>query len=289
MSKKTVGSKKRRISISNSELTSFLTCRLKWKYCYKDLLAPLQNDEKLRIGSAVHVAIADWFTNKEVNFDNFKTEYFKDFRPENITEDLISEYSVWVYFVEKLARELEEMYKDTKVLFTEKEMNACIPRTGFRYFCKIDGGVLINNTRFIMEHKTASSFDSDYLFNLQINNQPTGYLWCANRLEKSLDKYVGIVYNIILKPPKIVKDKFAWIDKKQLLHREIIMRNKNDISLWLKTMRYVFNDMSRAKIYKSPSPTCSWSCPYKRLCIEDNESTRLSYRKKSQKYEQYRR
>lgn len=271
-------------TITNSELSDFLQCRLKWKFAYKDKLAPLQKDQKLRLGSAIHLAIADCLEGKEFSSDRFKNEYFKDYVGE-VTEEQFDELDVWLYYAQKVYSEMREIYKDVKVLFVEKKLEYRIPRTKTKYLCKIDAGIENTNGKWILEHKTTSAYNSDYLFNLQINAQPTGYLWCLQK--NSLDKYNGILYNIVLKFNKLLKNKKAWIDKNKLVHTEFITRNKTDVKLWLKMMRDIAYEFKRLKIYRSPSLDCRWKCAFKSLCIEDTDIGRLQFRKKRTKYEQY--
>ena len=271
-------------TITNSELSDFLQCRLKWKFAYKDKLAPLQKDQKLRLGSAIHLAIADCLEGKEFSSDRFKNEYFKDYVGE-VTEEQFDELDVWLYYAQKVYSEMREIYKDVKVLFVEKKLEYRIPRTKTKYLCKIDAGIENTNGKWILEHKTTSAYNSDYLFNLQINTQPTGYLWCLQK--NSLDKYNGILYNIVLKFNKLLKNKKAWIDKNKLVHTEFITRNKTDVKLWLKMMRDIAYEFKRLKIYRSPSLDCRWKCPFKSLCISENIVEHPGFRKKTVKYEQY--
>lgn len=277
-----------RRSISNSELSSFCQCRLKWWFEYKQMLTPKVKNVKLRVGNGVHDTIANTLQGKEFSADNFKKELWKEciVSGEQPTDEQKQEELVWLKYAEKVSAEIKEEYKNDTVLFTEMQGKTVIPGAKLVYWYKIDGGVIKNNANWIIENKTTASFNNDFLFNLQINNQPTGYLWAANKKEQ--EKYVGILYNILVKPPAQLKDKIAWIEKNKLLHVEFITRSQDDINEWLDMMKHVAKDTKNSGIYRTPEQHCSWMCSYKSLCLTDSKEQReLLYRKKRQKYEQY--
>lgn len=274
--------------ITNSELSDFMQCHLKWKFSYRDKLTPIQKNVKLRTGGAQHLVIEQTLNTGTFDEVAFLKEFWRDFDIAVVkTQEQKDEEAIQLAYAKKVSAEIKEIYKDAKILWTEKQMSAIIPGTDLKFKTKMDAGVLINGKKWYVEHKTTSAYNSAYLYNLQINAQPTGYLWMLNRKEK-IDPFVGILYNLMVKPNANLKDKIAWIDKNKLVRVEYIMRSEQDIKQWLKMMRAFYADFKKPRIYRNPdTQNCSWKCSFNSLCVEDTPEARRAYRIKKSKYEHY--
>ncbi len=117
-----------------------------------------------------------------------------------------------------------------EVVALEKTFEGAIinPTTGFpsRSFClagKVDGIVRIGDEFFLLEHKTASQLDSDYLERLWTDFQITIY---AHYVEQTMGLPItGILYNILVKA-KLQQGKGESVEEFEVRRAELLAKSK---------------------------------------------------------------
>ena len=119
---------------------------------------------------------------------------------------------------------------DLKILALEKNFEGPIvnPTTGaasrsFVLAGKVDGIVRIGDEHFILEHKTASQVDGDYLEKLWTDFQITIY---AHYIEQTMGiPITGIVYNVLVKA-KLQQGKGETEEEYQARRAELLAKSK---------------------------------------------------------------
>jgi hypothetical protein len=178
----------------------FRDCRkaVEWRYILQ--LAPKERDRNLSFGTLIHDCLEIWHRTRDLTLvqariDAALVERLQ--RPE--------QKRVWHYATAMMAgyarRYAEEEFE---VVLLEQKFEGDIinPRTGassrsFRLGGKVDGVVRIGGKYYLLEHKTASSIDADYLERLWTDFQITLY---SHYLEKQLGiRIEGVLYNVLVK------------------------------------------------------------------------------------------
>jgi hypothetical protein len=178
----------------------FRNCRKACDWRYFQELVPLEKAPSLMFGSVIHQCLELWHKKRslELVFDHIDRTYL------NRTADGAAKAD-W-----HLARAMMAGYariypeENFEVIALEQEFSGPIinPETGaesrsFVLSGKIDGIVRMNNSHYLLEHKTASQINAGYLDRLWTDFQIILYSWYA---EKYLGyKIDGVIYNILAK------------------------------------------------------------------------------------------
>jgi len=181
---------------------AFRNCRKACEWRYLRELVPIVREQTLSFGTLIHTCLELWHggSGLEAVLD------FVDASLPNRAQDE-SERSDW-----HLARAMMNGYaarypaEDFEVVALEKTFEGKIinPATGARSRSltmagKVDGIVRMRATGecYILEHKTASQVDADYLERLWTDLQITLY---ARYIEQTLGiKVAGVIYNVLVK------------------------------------------------------------------------------------------
>lgn len=189
--------------LTYSALNTYRNCPRKYKHRYIDNLRPRERAEALSFGSVVHSGIELWY---RLSQDSNRLQAVLEFIDEQFVDrnhDLVQK-SNW-----HLARAMFTGYaqrysvEDFEVLEIEKEFQCEIrnPDTGrqsqtFRIAGKVDGIVRCHDGLYLLEHKTASTVDSNYLDKLWTDTQIALYSHYLRELGYPI---VGVIYNVLLK------------------------------------------------------------------------------------------
>ena len=179
---------------------SFRNCRKACEWRYLRELVPTQRDQVLSFGTLVHTGLEMWHggIGQDPVLD------FIDRALPNRSQDE-SRKSDW-----HLARAMMTGYaarypvEDFEVVALEKTFEGRIinPATGacsrsLAIAGKVDGIVRLGREHYLLEHKTASQVDSDYLEKLWCDFQVTLY---SHYIEQTLGiKIAGVIYNVLVK------------------------------------------------------------------------------------------
>lgn len=178
----------------------FRNCRKAVEWRYLDHLVPLQRDRNLHFGSLIHECLQAWHQRRDLAevlalIDRLCPHRLQD---ENQQRDWHLATAMMRAYTVRYATD------DFEVIALEKNFEGPIvnPATGaasrsFRLAGKVDGIVRLNSEYFILEHKTASQIDSDYLERLWTDFQITLY---AHYVEQTMGiPITGILYNVLVK------------------------------------------------------------------------------------------
>lgn len=193
----------------------FKNCRKKYKERYENEIVPFgQLDHNLFLGSVIHNALETWYKTG----DALKTI-------DEIPDDQLLAKAMMVSYIEKYKSEPFE------VIFVEKQFQGDIinPKTGhksntFELWGKVDVVVKQKGLYYIMEHKTASNVNANYLDKLWTDFQTILY---SDYIEKTTGlKISGIIYNILGKSG-IIQGKGETEEEYKERYENLCAKNKS--------------------------------------------------------------
>ena len=178
----------------------FRNCRKAAELRYLQHLVPLERDRNLHFGSLIHECLELWHGQRDLArvLDLIDRRCAARAQDEDQKRDWHLATAMMRAYAERYAQD------DFEVVALEHVFEGPIvnPATGaasrsFRLAGKVDGIVRIDGEYFILEHKTASQIDSDYLERLWTDFQITLY---AHYVEQTLGiPITGILYNVLVK------------------------------------------------------------------------------------------
>ncbi|AWY04499.1 RecB-like exonuclease/helicase [Microbacterium phage Gilda] len=217
-----------KLEMRTSERGALLGCAQKWYWAHIEELRPNRASNPLWFGSAVHVALAEWYL-KGLKRGPHPAETFNKFidgeRTMLVTnEDEEQEY----YDARELGTGMLEHYVDTygkddswDVIATEHAGKIVLPRPQMKIFGRVRPALarwltyhftwdgifrdLNDGQLYLMEHKTAAAIDTNHL---PLDNQAGSYWAIASRslVKQGLigenEDIVGIRYNFLRKALK---------------------------------------------------------------------------------------
>lgn len=241
----------RAISYSNSRLTTFKRCRLKYHWQYVDK-KPQKEGLALRRGHAAHAAMASFYTEGSVA--KAIDAAFIDYAPHDQTsiekffelEKILLRYFSWCGDQDKW-----------KVLAVETTVEV---KYGSHKLMGI-WDLLVNKAgkTFIVDHK----FQKSHSFsNLEVDPQVTHYLALA---KLSGVQVHGLIYNIV---------NLELGKTETVALREIAGRQDYYIDAYLDSLDLQIKDIKKAErrklpIYQNWTKDCCWDCGFYRRCIDD--------------------
>jgi hypothetical protein len=178
----------------------FRNCRKACELRYLQGLVPLETDRNLALGQVVHEALKTWHETRDMSQvqDYLDRNYFDRAQEPEQKKD-------W-HLATAMMRGYAGRYPEEnfEVIALEEKFSGEIfnPATGavsrtFVLAGKIDGLVKIGEEYFLLEHKTASQLNADYLERLWTDFQIILY---SHYIEQTHGiKVSGVLYNILLK------------------------------------------------------------------------------------------
>jgi hypothetical protein len=174
---------------------------------YNRQLAPLEQDESLALGAAFHNCLELWY-KRDPNAPREQTaanilDFIDRSYPDRLTDD--RQRKNWHLIRAMFLAYIDKYPGDNfSVVAVEREFRAPIvnPETGcasrtFIMRGKVDAMVEYNGRYFIIEHKTASSINGDYIERLPMDFQVMLY---SDYLGQSMNiKVAGVLYNVVAK------------------------------------------------------------------------------------------
>lgn len=186
-----------------SAMNAFRNCPCKYRYRYLDRLRPIQRADSLAFGSVIHGGLELWYKNA-ASPDRFTKllDYIDQAFPKRGCDE--NERANWqrarAMLVGYVARYPEEEFE---ILAVEHEFSCEIrnPDTdatsrAFSLAGKVDGIVLRRDGKYLLEHKTASHVDAQYLDKLWTDTQIHLYSLALRGLGYDIR---GIIYSVLLK------------------------------------------------------------------------------------------
>lgn len=188
------------VRISYSLLCLFRNCRKAAYYRYIKGLQPLQKSPALNFGSIVHNGLEHWHRNKDVNAAIKHIEPQFTYLDEFLTAQEMLQAYASKYSVDDLEPVIIDGKSGIEIDFEypilDTDTMDFIPQV--KMVGKIDGIVKKDNEYFLLEHKTASKLDSNYIDKLWSDFQISLYCYYVNKFFKL--PCHGVLYNILVKP-----------------------------------------------------------------------------------------
>ncbi len=204
----------------------FRNCRKAVDWRYLQQLVPLQRDRNLHFGSLIHECLQVWHQRRDVDEVLATINRLCADRLQNE-----SQRRDW-HLATAMMRAYAARYAtdDFEAVALEKNFEGPIvnPATGaasrsFVLAGKVDGIVRIGGEHFILEHKTASQVDGDYLEKLWTDFQITIY---AHYIEQMMGiPITGILYNVLVKA-KLQQGKGESEEEFQARRAELLAKSK---------------------------------------------------------------
>lgn len=204
----------------------FRNCRKAVDWRYLQQLVPLQRDRNLHFGSIIHECLQAWHQRRDLDevlavVNRLCSNRLQD---ENQRRDWHLATAIMRAYAGRHATD------DFEIIALEKNFEASIvnPATGaasrsFMLAGKVDGIVRIGGEYFILEHKTASQVDGDYLEKLWTDFQITIY---AHYVEQTMGiPITGILYNVLVKA-KLQQGKGETEEEFQERRAELLAKSK---------------------------------------------------------------
>jgi len=204
----------------------FRNCRKAVDWRYLQQLVPLQRDRNLHFGSLIHECLQSWHAQRDLP----EVLDLIDRRCINRTQDE-DQRRDW-HLATAMMKGYAARYpaEEFEVIALEKAFEGPIvnPSTGaasrsFKLAGKVDGILRIGGEYFILEHKTASQVDADYLEKLWTDFQITIY---AHYIEQTMGVPItGIIYNVLVKA-KLQQSKGETEEEFQARRAELLAKSK---------------------------------------------------------------
>jgi hypothetical protein len=204
----------------------FRNCRKAVDWRYLQQLVPLQRDRNLHFGSLIHECLQSWHAQRDLPevldlIDRLCMNRTQD-------EDQRRDWHLATAMMKGYAARYPA--EEFEVIALEKAFEGPIvnPSTGaasrsFKLAGKVDGILRIGGGFFILEHKTASQVDADYLEKLWTDFQITIY---AHYVEQTMGiPITGILYNVLVKA-KLQQSKGETEEEFQTRRAELLAKSK---------------------------------------------------------------
>ena len=315
---------------TNSEFSSYQQCPYMWMLKYKEMLEPNRKSDKLTFGSLLHSALEIFYKENPAAAITWATnEINKELAlPANDVER-VSILEEQKELITSMLNMYIDFTKNDKHKMIEMEFQGRVPieapsgraSSVYDYVFKLDGLLEIDNQLWIKEYKSASTIDSRYLENLQLDEQINRYIY---GVEKMLGRKVaGVIYDIFRKKvpsiPKMLangslskdmkidttyqvykdtidmlgydsedyKEILEMLEKKgnTFIYRVPIYRNDREKKETKERMYNLAKTMNvDTPIWKCPSRDCGWKCDYRSLCLDPDSSMKETNYRIREKY-----
>lgn len=258
------------IEVTTSMLRCFKECRRRYKYEYIDLLKPAVKPTALEIGTLYHRMLESYITDGTTEI--------------NLKEEEVDEVNLAI--AQAMATAYVKWSQEQDLEFVEVELPFIVSvGHGKRLKGKIDAVVERNEEYFLVEHKTTSQYNEEYLQSLMLEEQPTNYLYAFNKMVDHAElgginkKAVGMFYLIVEKPTikpykatpieqrkykkdgslyanqrefdetlEEFKERLAkWYAEEERIHRHFIYRKANELKEHIEDLQLQIKDLIRAE------------------------------------------
>lgn len=264
----------------NSKIGDFLICPRMYYFNWGIKIEPDVDSIHLKFGSDIHSALEYLYTelktgrkcNEELKLATlaqFRNAFTSDEVPYHKTKNLDSGLLILDLFLSNAG-----FWDFGSVLGMEMEVRAK------GYAGKLDLVTEIEDTIYVIDHKTTSRLDADTFSKWRQDRALLGYNWLVRQLYPGRKRYVTIVNVLhIIKKPGIFRSSYEFsdfhINEWQRNTEEIIVRIKQaHIDSWPK--------------YDTGCQDSKWGCNYQPLCDQANSLQDLiipaGYREKGEWY-----
>ncbi len=244
----------------SSSMMTAERCKRRFYWSYVRHLKPVDRQLALEFGSAIHLALENWYTYYDVEraLQEFH-ENWTDLLADNIRTHENAEKMLRAYFV-------HYSHEPFKIISLEHGFR--VPLGDFEFCGRYDAVIIWDGLALVFDHKTTARLTQSYFKQFRPNFQVSGYIWAARR---TLDIEVsGMMINLL-----------HVLTKSYNFMREIIPREQWELDAFEDIAIAIMKDLSqRDQTTRDDWPEC-WAacgdyggCPYRDLCIT-NEPERL--------------
>ncbi len=178
----------------------FRNCRKACDWRYVKELVPIQRDHNLMFGSLIHECLEKWHTCRDITQVLEHIDRSLACRAQD--ESQMADWHLATAMMKSYAKRYET--EEFEVVFLEKTFAGKIKNPVTRFASrtfelagKVDGVVRMKDGYYLLEHKTASQIDGDYLEKLWSDFQITLYAHYIKQTQGI--KITGIIYNVLVK------------------------------------------------------------------------------------------
>ena len=265
-------SEQKPVTTTYSSWQMFIDCQRKyfWRYVQEKVLVG-KITAPLFFGTGIHEALKIWHASRDRLA--VKNSLAVSFSGNDVLFDtgcLMMEQYALTYPSETFE------IRDLEHEFSGPILNPDSNRKSRKFLLrgKVDGIVYEGHDDFVLEHKTASRLDKNYLDALWTDFQTLLYSHAIRETEGIPIR--GVVYNMLLKPRADIKDVVKWYEKESRFHREILIFSQSDFDrvcrqLWDLTQQLQF--CTRKNQWLQNTKQCfayQRQCPYFQICKSDN-------------------
>jgi len=243
-------------------MSSFLTCRRKYRFRHVEGLVSKYEAMAPAFGSAIHKALDTWYAGKGIDaaITVFKTEFKEDLE--------IDGKRTWA-MGEWILKNYEDKYQDQpfKVIRTEHEFCLELPNKN-KLIGRIDKIIDWEGALWVMDHKTTSQLGASFFKKHTPNMQFDGYIWAAKQEGYNVQ---GVLVDAIL----VAKGLLESSSRAKLtpLARDFATRSQESIDSYLDHVSKIQGDIKLCEELDDWYPnydSCTQygECEYRRICIE---------------------
>lgn len=238
------------ISFSNTRLTTFKRCRLKYHWQYVDK-QPQKEAVALRRGRAAHAALAEFYKGMDIK-DAVRVAWYEydPFTDDSLDkmyelDTLLTRYMKWAKVNDRF-----------RVLDVEKTVEVKYGK--IKLMGIWDLLVNMSGKNLIVDHK----FQKSHSFsNLEVDPQVTHYLALAKLAGIEVH---GLLYNIV---------NLESGETKNIAFRELVGRQDYFIENYLKSLEPQVKEIKKLEketlpIYPNWTKDCCWDCSFYRQCVD---------------------
>lgn len=287
---------------TGSSLGTWRTCRKKYQYLYEKMLVPKGYHSAFGLGTMVHAAIEDHWSNSSDKFRKSVDDHVARY-PEQAADvqydAALAEIMFRNWVRNWTAHEGSMSNRGLKVLDAEGEWAMSIGTD--IYAGKRDAHLIIeaDGKHLLYELKTASQgSEAQYLHRLQLDNQLASNVVALRSEGKQVD---GVLYDVIWKP--LLRQRKGETEE-QLLQRiaqdyeehmvEYYTRSIIDVPQWRQDVVVMdvaeqLRELKTGTRYRNPSACMQYNslCPYFDACSDpDNPAMEQMFEKKIRKHEE---
>lgn len=238
------------ISYSNTRLSMYKRCRLKYYWNYVDK-QPQKEGPALRRGRAAHKALAVWYEGG--TFEQSITAAWDDFAPHSPEmETKMQELDLILTRYLRWAKANDRW----KVLEVETSIEAKWKRK--RFMGIFDLVVDLRGKKFIVDHK----FQRSHAFShLEVDSQVSHYLSLARLNGMDVQ---GVIYNIV---------NLDLGNVEKVVFRETVGRQPHFMRAYMNSLMPQIKEMQKLNrkkldVYPNWTKDCCWDCGFYRRCID---------------------
>lgn len=254
--------------INQSEMTTFVRCRRKWDWTYREDLVRPGYESNLSTGSAVHAALQAYYSGKQVwpALEDYWREAAEALHPEDpAANQLAKDMTLSNVMVEGYFEWLAETAEDaglTTVAVEEKveyQLTEDVVLHGTLDLVQVDQ----NGHLWLVDHKTCKDFGVLADRRLVMNFQLLTYaVLCEEFFGQPIH---GAKLNMLR---KVLRTGNA---KPPFYHRESVTFNRHQLDAHRTHMKAIIQDLLEVElgygaVYPVVDGDCSWKCPFLSVC-----------------------